>query len=342
MRKDEQMNTTPFPTTAVIHITESCTHECAFCYARKTLGLSEEADYQTLCKIVDKLSFIGITNICLLGGDPVNYPFAIDLLRYIKEIPSMKTSVMSNTYIPSNGSFDDLCKYLDFAEATIHGISSSDHDAVCGVIGAYDNLVDKLSQLSANGVVVGLAINITPKTYDHIFDIVNNFNGRLSNRLSYIVVQRIIPAGKAKEGSDHHLTKHHANIALEHVHNISENLRISISIEDPFPLCVIDKKYHKYMHRCEWGFTKFSLTANGNFSRCGATPNQSLGNILNDDFHELWSTVSHLKEFRALNYLSEKCKTCKQRIICGGGCPVSNQSNRLGIDYLIDANEVLI
>jgi radical SAM protein with 4Fe4S-binding SPASM domain len=329
-----------FPTTGVIHITEMCTHKCRCCYAGKGLGLQKEADIHTLYKIIDKLDNIGVSNVCLLGGDPVKYPSIINLLKYIKNNSSIKNTVMSNTFEPSSGSFEELCKFVDSVETTIHGPNASVHDSFCDVNGAYDNLVEKFHVFSSNDIVAGIAVNITPTTYDKIFDTIKNFNDKTANSLSYVIVQRIIPSGNAENGQDHLLKKSHINSAMQQIDEVYNKLKIKISIEDPFPLCIVDENFHKYMHRCEWGITKFSLNANGEFSRCGATPNQVLGNILSDNFEDVWQSSLQLNDFRNLTYLNNKCKDCSNKTICGGGCPISNIVNTLSVDYLIGGNSI--
>ena len=330
------MDKISLPTTAVIHITENCTHKCAFCYAGKGLGLHKTADIKVLYLIIDKLDHAGIKTVCLLGGDPVKYPFIIELLKYIKNNSKIRASLMSNTFLPEKGTFDDLINYIDLAETTIHGIDSYSHDAFCGVNGAYDNLVEKLLLLSNRGVIIGLAINVIPANHDLIFDMVSNFNSKILNNLSHIVVQRIIPSGRAEKNKNYFLTKNQVNTAMEQIDKINRILKIDISIEDPFPLCIVEPNYHKYMHRCEWGISKFSLNAEGYLSRCGATPNQTIGNILDIDFYELWNNTNQLVEFREMRYLSDRCVQCDNKLICGGGCPISAKTNTLGVDYLAD------
>jgi len=329
-----------FPETAVIHITERCTHNCSFCYAGKGLSLGDVADINILYRIMDKLSNLGVQNVCLLGGDPVKYPMISELLKYIKENTILKTTVMSNTFSPDFGTLEEISDYIDVAETTIHGFDSTTHDAHCGLEGAYNNLVDKLRVLLEKNVKLGVAVNLTPKTYDKIFDMISNFHKLLSANISHIIVQRIIPSGLAEDEDGYYLTKRQVNISLEQIDRINTELGIDIAIEDPFPMCVVDSKYHRFMHRCEWGISKFSLNADGRFSRCGATPNQTIGNILDNDFCEVWQNNPQLVEFRNMNYINEKCSECKYKNVCGGGCPLSNQINKLGYDYLM-ANEDL-
>ena len=167
------------------------------------------------------------------------------------------------------------------------------------------------------------------------FTMISSLVRKSGVKISYIIIQRIVQFGKAAGSTKYNLNKEQANAALEQINRISEDFGIKITVEDPFPLCVIDKKYHKYMHPCEWGFTKAAISANGDFSRCGADPRCLLGNIFETPIATIWETSPILTSFRKREYLSEVCQKCKNREICGGGCPLSCESNNdQGMDYL--------
>ena len=156
-------------------------------------------------------------------------------------------------------------------------------------------------------------------------------------RISYIIIQRIVQFGKASGLDDYKLNKDQANVALEQIDRISADFRIKITVEDPFPLCVIDEKYHKYMNPCEWGFSKAAVNSSGELSRCGADPRCLLGNILKISINKIWEESSILHSFRSRNYLPETCRHCCRRDVCGGGCPLSCEANTdHGIDYLFE------
>ena len=323
------------PKSAALHITSHCTHKCGFCYASSGERNFKNGDISTLFAIVDKLQEAGVETICLLGGDPAKHPNIIQLLEHIKSSTQLSISLMSNTFdtICENG--HKLYDLIDIAEATVHGACSKEHDITCGVTGAYDNLMCKFKSFSRRGIKIGIAINLTPNTCFGIYDIVRNIIEKIGIKPAYVIVQRIISHGRAKGRSEFSLTSEQANGALEQIDAISTLLGVKIFVEDPFPLCVIDPKYHKYMNRCEWGITKFALNSDGSFSRCGAV-HMAIDNILEKNLLDIWLENQELLNFRKLSFLDPKCVSCELKEICGGGCPLSCGTYSLGKDYMLN------
>lgn len=322
-------------TSVILHITDMCTSHCPYCYACANDKKYSHADIGTIYRIIDELSKAEVERVSLLGGDPVLHPHIIDIARRISE-KGIATGIMSNTMnLPV--SVDEAVKYIDVYETTIHGCNSTEHDAFSGKPGAYDLLMKNLKTLSKYDVTIGVAINIIPETSDRLYDMVESLICKEKIRIGYIVLQRIIPFGRAEDSTRYSLSKENLEQALENVDKIHEQLGIKISVEDPFPLCAMDKHYRKYMHPCEWGYSKAALNGNGDLTRCGADPRYLLGNIFDKPIKEIWESSPILNEFRQKKHLPDECKRCKMLTQCGGGCSLSCNSKGIdGADYLMN------
>lgn len=318
----------------IMHITDACTGHCPYCYACANAKEYAHADINTLKAIVDRVAESSVKRISLLGGDPALFPYLPELARYIKS-KNINVGIMSNTMNVSE-SFDEFTKYVDTYETTIHGSNAAEHDAFSGAPGAYDFLMDKLRLLSKYDVTIGIAINIIPNTVKKLFDIVCALVKEQNIRTDYVILQRIVPFGRAEGSSRYELSLGEVNEAMAEVNRIDKELGIKILVEDPFPLCAIEPQYRKYMSPCEWGYTKAALNGKGDLTRCGADPRYLLGNIFNSSLDEIWETSPYLLEFREKNHLPNSCKNCPMFTKCGGGCSLSDiPGEDLGIDYLI-------
>lgn len=317
----------------IMHITNACANRCPYCYAHSDDNRICHADYNTLTRIIDELAKAEIHTISFLGGDPALHPHIIDLALYASD-KGINSSLMSNTMEIKNCTTERMAQVFKLFEATIHGSCAKDHDSFCRKNGAYDKLVENLKNLTKFNATIGIAINIIPSNSNQVFSMVKSLLDSGVN-VSYVIVQRIIPFGAAKNTTEYMLNKEQANNALDEIRRVNEELGVQITVEDPFPLCVIDEKYHKYMHPCEWGYTKAALNGEGLLSRCGADTRYLLGSIFETPINEIWDNSPILKSFREQNYLAEECKTCKLRNQCGGGCPLSCEvSGDHGLDYL--------
>jgi len=319
----------------ILHITDMCTSHCPYCYACANEKKYSHADINIIYQIIEELANAEIERVSLLGGDPVLHPHIIDIAKRIFE-KNIAVGIMSNTLdfpIP----FDEVVKYIDVYETTIHGRDALEHDAFSCKEGSYNLLINNLRHLCKYDVKIGIAINIIPETSDVIYNMIENLIEKEKIRIDYIVLQRIISFGRAKDSSRYILNREQLEQALESIYRIDKQLGIKISVEDPFPLCAMDECYRKYMHPCEWGYTKAALNGNGELTRCGADSRYMLGNILEKPLKEIWENSVILRDFRQKKHLPDECKHCKMLKQCGGGCSLSCVScDSDGPDYLMN------
>jgi len=325
-----------------LHITNTCSHKCPYCYAADDSFKSKHPSKIKLLRIIDALSESKVKHISLLGGDPASYPYVIDISKHAVEKYNMEVSILSNTLKFKNNSDEEVVKYISAFETTIHHVDPDLHDEFCKRKGAYKNVVKQLFNFAKLGRKTGIAINIIPEIHNKIFAMVDRIVNKEKVPLDYIIVQRIIPFGRAAGRSDFALTREQAEKSLNEIIEIDKKLGISITIEDPFPLCVLTEPQKKYMNPCLWGISKASLDFEGNLSRCGADPRYRLGNILKTPLLEIWNNSKILESFRSKSYLSGRCQACKDIERCGGGCPLSCEIEKdHGIDYLFSEYEKL-
>ena len=319
--------------TVELAVTNACTHRCPYCYVG-TPETKKHGDYGTLCSIIDVLERNHVETVTLVGGDPAEHPEIFNFIKYIKNNSNMDLSIMSNT-MNISAPIPEVAQYVDGIDFTLHGISAREHDDFCGRGGAYAQMVSKLQQYSTFGVGINIAINIIPQTYDKIYEML----GALIKKdlaIDTVFLQRILPLGRAEKTEKYNVKTSQINIALSQVSKAEKEFGINISVEDPFPLCCIDKEFHRYMRGCPEGKTRMPIDESGNISCCGAVGDKSIGNILLDSFEDVWDKSPVFNKFRSNSYISNpKCESCDLINVCGGGCPVSCElCNSRGIDFI--------
>lgn len=316
---------------AIIHITYACSHECPMCYANAGKD-NEQPEIHKLYGIIDKLVENDIRDITLVGGDPAEYPGIVPLANYCSR-KDATVSILSNT-LSFGGRREDVLNSISVYEGTIHHSLSHMHDMFCHHEGAFDLLVENLKFFSDHQKSIGLAINMIPYNYDVIYDIVKTVINR-GVCLDHVIMQRIIPFGRAEGKNDFLLNKSMIGDILGQADQIEKDFSAKIIFEDPIPACNMDKKYIRFAHPCEWGYTKVSLDFEGNITRCGADVFHPIGNIFRDDINQIWKSNPSILEFREKRFLREKCKACNYFGVCGGGCPVSvNNGIKYSTDYM--------
>jgi radical SAM protein with 4Fe4S-binding SPASM domain len=323
-----------------LHITEKCSHDCPCCYYRKDrsfpCGDDPDRDFPlcTLKAIVDELGRNDVEEVYLLGGDPAEHPQILELAEYANG-KHLVLRAISNTHAYKCDPLQ-LAKCLAICESTIHGHTKGIHDRFCRSEGAYERALTGLARYHDLGCTTGITVNVMPSNADHLYAIVHNILKEYGEILAYVNVQRIVPLGRAKVNNEYYLNQKHMLVALSQIERIEADFGCEIQCEDAFPLCLIPKKYWRFVHRCEWGYQKLSINGDGSVSRCGADPRYNLGNVLEMSLAEIWRGALSLKEFRRKQFLPAKCQQCPNLDICGGGCVLGCWSDQeFSADYLL-------
>ncbi|MFX0199041.1 MAG: radical SAM/SPASM domain-containing protein [Candidatus Hodarchaeota archaeon] len=318
-----------------LHITNVCSHRCPYCYFADPDIKPKHPPFDQLIRVIDALGNSKVHELSLLGGDPACYPRVVELAKHAVRTYGMYVSILSNTLIFRHSSPKEVAQYIKAFETTIHHVEPELHDKFCRKKGAYQKVVRQLKTYSELGGRTGIAINIIPEIHDKIFLLIDRIVNKEHVPLDYIVVQRIIPFGRATGSSSFTLSRAQAERSLIEIREVDVRLGIEIAVEDPFPLCVLPESLKKYMVPCQWGITKAAVNSKGDLSRCGADPRYLLGNIFDTPLLEIWNTSEILKSFRGKNYLPGRCRICPDIQDCGGGCPLSCEIEKdHGIDYL--------
>lgn len=316
-----------------LHLTYVCGNKCPYCYVGD--GEREKhPPFNGVKKVIRKLGESGIEKILLVGGDPCVYPHLRKTVEFIKEL-NFECCILSNT-LEFGENLNFFLNNIDDFQTTILGSSSEEHDGEARNKGAYDTLIKNLTVLTQKGKEITVAISLHKLNFDKVFEIVRNLIDRERIRVKELVIQRVIPSGRAVNTLSFSLDKEQVATTFKQLDKIKNNYDVSIDFEDPFPLCIVPKNY-RYLQKksCEWGFSKGSVNFNGGLSRCGADSRFSLGNILEiDNLQLFWEDNQVLVDFRGRKWLPGKCQKCELLERCGGGCSLSRITNN---DHECDA-----
>lgn len=311
------------PKMMVLHMTPVCENRCEYCYMGY-IGRTNHPPYHKIEKVIKELAKQRVKSILLGGGNPCTYP---DLEKVIKLAYNLgfNIEIISNTLEFKDKS---ILRYLSGFDATILGHSELEHDDVAKRNGAYRQLISNIKKLANDGYKIGIVLNATPKTYNKLFATVKNLievKNIPRNNIRYVMIQRVIPKGRASNTLKYGLKKEHILTMFADIEKIEQVYGLKIVFEDAFPLCiVVEEKYHKYLSPCVWGFTKGSINWNGDISRCGADPRFRLGNIFEKPLNEIWVRNPALLSFRSTDWMPLECQKCPLLEKCRCGCPLSN------------------
>lgn len=309
------------------HLTYYCENKCPYCYIGDQ-NRQTHPPLEKIKKVIEKLTEGEVEKIFLVGGNPCSYPNLKEVIKLMKKL-RLKVYILSNTL--------DFSKDLDFFinningfEATILGSTSQEHDFEAKRKGAYQILINNIKQLNKKGKSVKICLSVHKYNFDKIFKIVKNLIENEKLNIRKLGIQRIIPRGRVENSLEFSLNKEQLNLIFQQLHKIKKKYNLEIDIKDPFPLCLVDKKYqYLQTNSCRDGFEIGSINFNGEMSRCGADARFLLGNIFKvKDLQQFWNENPVLVDFRNRKWLPEKCQKCKLLERCGGGCPLSRVTDK--------------
>ena len=307
-----------------LHFSTRCAAKCSFCYSADPLfEKTTPTPLPEVKRILTKLAADGVTEVLFIGGDPVVHPNFISSLEIAKSL-GLTTVVLSNTWgIKPDAEFSQAVGMIDSCEATILGENAESHDAITCTPGSFSKLILNLQRIAACGKKVGVCCNAMPQNLDQIYGIVSRIQNVFQIPVRSLMIQRIIPSGGASGEFKFGLNLDDVEKLMSQIDRVATDFGIPIYFEDPVPWCTVDKKYHKYLAKCQWGYTRGSINSTGQLNRCGADDHYRLGTIWDGNIQDIWLKNPILQSFRSKAYLPDECHICDLLDKCGGGCPLS-------------------
>lgn len=343
------------------HITEFCEGHCPMCYATDEDMKRKHGDIENLKKIVhNAIKYGKVERFVMVGGDPCEYPFLVDLLKYIKKEgknngTETKTMVISNTHdYKENGKnieIEEVTKYLDGMCFTVHADNAKDHDKFNGCPGSYEHAIKNLktyANVKNKGQKICIIVNLTPQTINSLEEIMLNTNKALNGGIDGFALQRIAPIGRACGVIKYFIEQDDVNYILKIIKKMKDSYDFFWEIVDPFPLCIVNPEYRDIIPKggCNWGIDRCAVFYDGSISRCAMSEKKLSTNMLelNSEvkFQNFWNNDRDLINFRNKEHLDNKCKECGLLEQCGGACVLARKTGdpyigeipQKGHDYL--------
>ena len=327
------------------HITDYCNGNCPYCYYTKEGVERKHGDLEVLKQVVHNSIVAGeVERFIMVGGDPCEYPYLVELLKYIKEEGkkyNVKTTtiVLSNTHdYKENGKpveIKDIMDLVDEMDVTIHGSTALEHDTFNGVPGSYEHVlanIKKFQELKNDEQAIGVVVNVVPYTVSHFEEILLSTAQKLNWDFDAFVIQRIAPAGRAEGEVKWFIEKQDVNAIMQILHKMIQEKNKIVEFCDVLPWCTVKEEYRYMLPEggCNWGKEVCAVEMDGSVKRCAMSSLRLTSKLTELDTKEKWErfwyTDPELTAFRKKTHLDEKCKACELLEKCGGSCAMARQS----------------
>ncbi|HHH79885.1 MAG TPA: radical SAM protein, partial [Thermoplasmatales archaeon] len=287
---------------------------------------------------IDVFDRAGVTILAFSGGEPLVRPDIFELTRYAAD-KGMYVAIATNGTLITKEKAREMKKAgIEFVQISLDGSNAETHDTFRGIKGAFDKTVQGIKNSVAEGFFVEVSTTVTKYNYMEVPEII-----KLSEKLGadWFMAFNFIPTGRGEEIRKMDLTPDEREEMLKLLWNELKTRKINVLSTAPqfarVALQQEEKEEEKivpthfynpklagqlvdlaeFIGGCGAGRFYVAMRANGDLQPCVFFP-LKLGNILEDDFEDLWKNNSILKELRNKDILKGSCGTCPYRYYCGG------------------------
>jgi radical SAM protein with 4Fe4S-binding SPASM domain len=324
------------PFLIVWNLTRACNLKCVHCYEGAGTRAPDELDTNEAKLAVRKLAEAGVAYVAFSGGEPLMHP---DLFEIIEEVRrnEMTFSIATNATLAtpktSKRLRDSDCA---FVQVSLDGATKETHDAFRGTR-CFERTVTGIRNLVATGIQVGVATTVTKRNLAEvplIIDMAEELGAMLFMNYNFIPTGRgmamkqedLAPAEREKllTWLAGQIGKRKLNLlstACQYSRICADAGRLSLTHFDTFgqydEIAKSAQFLGEFVGGCGTSRLYCALEPNGDIEPCVFIP-IILGNIIHDDFLDIWHNHPILNAIRNRSNFKGYCGICEHSNICGG------------------------
>jgi MoaA/NifB/PqqE/SkfB family radical SAM enzyme len=280
----------------MLELTYKCSTKCIHCYNVGATrnddevsyrGDREELNLEDYIRIIDELYELGLTKVCLSGGDPFSNPYAWDIIEYLY-IKGIAFDIYTNG-VALKGKEALLAKYYPhFVGISVYSNIPEIHDSITRVAGSFDRTINVVENLSNLAVPLALKCCIMRP-----------------NLHTYRGVKELADKYRAEIQYEVHLTD-----SLDGDKCVSRYLRLSpeqyeVVFRDPYVRAYVGSELPNYggikkgddIRPCGAGESSFCITPEGNVIPC-CSFHLKIGNVKDNSISTIIENNAVLEKWR--------------------------------------------
>ncbi len=327
------------PYQIVWDVTYACNLRCKHCYANAGKPLPDELDTEQAKKAIDIFDRAGVTILAFSGGEPLVRPDFFELARYAAD-KGMYVAVATNgTLITEQMARKMKDAGIKFVQISVDGATPETHDEFRGIPGAFERTIKGIKNAVREGFFVEIATTVTKSNYNEIPAIIDLAE---ELKVNWLMLYNFVPTGRGKFIIENDLSPEEREELLKMIYYKNKDTNVEILSTAPqLARVALEEEYKEktgeilmpthfynahlpgklanlaeFIGGCGAGRFYMSMRPNGDFQPCVFLP-VKVGNILKDDFEELWLHNKVLNELRNKDLIKE-CNKCPYRYHCGG------------------------
>jgi radical SAM protein with 4Fe4S-binding SPASM domain len=310
-----------------IAITYGCNNECAHCYnepGRLTIPSLPKGEW---FEIIDKLVELGVPHLILTGGEATLYPELPEIIKYADN-KGMIVGLNSNgRYLASEKYMRTLADAgLNHVQITLGSHLPEVHNQTMGAK-SFSQTVAGIESAISSGIHVITNTTLMRSNMDHAEEIISFLHDL---GIKTFAMNGMIYSGG---GFDHPtgISEKEMIPLLGRVRDHAKKLGMKFLWYTPTEYCRLSPiELEIGAKRCNAGEYSLCIEPNGDVLPCQSYY-VSAGNILTDSWESIWqgglfTSFRNREDDPIKAGLPEKCWTCPDLALCGGGCRIEREA----------------
>ncbi len=325
------------PFLIVWDITYACNLKCKHCYSNSGKPLKNELSTEEVIKIIDKIDRASVPVLAFSGGEPLIRKDIFEITRYAHD-KGIYTAVATNGTLITEDKAKEMKKSgIEFVQISLDGASPKTHDSFRGIDGVFKKTINGIKNCVNEGFFVNIATTMTKYNFKEVPRIID-----LCKKLgvNWFMAYNFVPTGRGEFILKNDLDPYEREKSLKLLWGrLSTDNEVNVLSTAPqFSRVALQLEFNKdekiipthfynpklsnklidlaeFIGGCGCGRFYCAIRPNGDVDPCVFFP-YTVGNILNEDFVNLWKNNLVLKELRNKDILKGNCGKCDYRYYC--------------------------
>ncbi len=319
------------PLAVQFELTSGCNQRCIFCY-NVWKGLCSKQDSIMLSKdeqlkVIDKIIENEIFDIIFSGGEPLLINWLEELIEKCSKA-KMYTTLITNAILMTSERAKSLKKAgLKDMQISIHHYDKEISDKLTKMPGSYEKSIKGIKNALNIFGIEGVNINMValPETYKEVYRMAEFLH---SLGVGFFSVGTPSATGEMEKDKDLVINKKMFLEIYNQLRKAKKDFSLRVGFSGGFPLCLLPEVNKEIIEMignyCDVGLNQLTIGPDGELRPCVCL-GERLGNILKDDFKEIWNNNKFLLDVRAMKFVPKQCRDCEYVSVCRGGCRASAQ-----------------
>lgn len=308
-----------FPLHIEIKITNKCNLNCIHCISNAGIASKNELKIEEIFDIINEAKKNAAFTIGLTGGEPFLRKDIFQIVNFIYK-SGLKSTITTNGTILNKAIIEKIKDKVSLIRVSLDHFDSIKHDSFRRSYGAFAKTLNTLELLQKYEKYFQVVILTVVSKYniEQLPKIISFFTKSKFKAVNFFL---FVPFGRGKKlekelSLDKKSIFKFCSFIEKEKH---KNKKLKILTENPLLTIIRSEKVARI---CPAAITSCFITENGRVLPCPyfySLKNYN-DNIRQKSIKEIWINSSYFKDLRKINNLGVKCKICKFKSSCFGGC----------------------